>query len=290
MTSPRWPSAIQTAAYVAEYLNACRARRLSDRTIGAYRWALNKLPAATLSPDALEAALADLHLSAESCWDAFRVWRTFWSWCERRKGIPNPMAELDPPLRRPLLPRYLHWTQIERLLAVCHRRRDRALVLLILDTGLRLGEIAHLQPTDVGDDVLTVTGKRGERQVPISPDVRRALVGVLPWGISQKGLYTVIKRRMIDAGIRQPVSPRPAAPPRATGPRRVQPGPHTLRHSMAVHYLLNGGDLLSLQRILGHKDLDSTRIYLELAMSDVKRQHARYSPALALLQSAATAT
>ena len=54
---------------------------------------------------------------------------------------------------------------------VIKNHRDRALVLTVLDTGLRLGEIAGLQVADLQDGWLQVDGKTGERQVPVSPEV-----------------------------------------------------------------------------------------------------------------------
>ena len=53
---------------------------------------------------------------------------------------------------------------------------------------------------------------------------------------------------------------------------------HTFRHTFAKNYLLNGGDVFSLQKILGHSSLASMRLYLNLFAADVKKQHMRFSP------------
>jgi hypothetical protein len=58
----------------------------------------------------------------------------------------------------------------------------------------------------------------------------------------------------------------------------VRTNPHTFRHTFAKLYLLNGGDLFSLQRILGHTSLDMVRRYVNLDTGEVKRQHAQASP------------
>jgi hypothetical protein len=58
----------------------------------------------------------------------------------------------------------------------------------------------------------------------------------------------------------------------------VRTNPHTFRHTFAKLYLLNGGDLFSLQRILGHTTLDMVRRYVNLDTGEVKRQHAQASP------------
>ena len=54
--------------------------------------------------------------------------------------------------------------------------------------------------------------------------------------------------------------------------------PHTLRHSFALAYIENGGDPFSLQRILGHTNQETTSKYVNMARTNVKAQHSKYSP------------
>ncbi len=62
------------------------------------------------------------------------------------------------------------------------------------------------------------------------------------------------------------------------GIKGVRCSPHTLRHTAAVRFLRNGGDVFSLQRMLGHASLEMTRRYCEMADADVKRAHLIASP------------
>ena len=71
---------------------------------------------------------------------------------------------------------------------------------------------------------------------------------------------------------------------RIAGVTGVRCSPHTFRHTFAKNYLLNGGDIFSLQKILGHSSLASVRIYLNLFAADLKKQHQRFSPADNLTQ------
>ena len=65
---------------------------------------------------------------------------------------------------------------------------------------------------------------------------------------------------------------------RRAGLTTIQCCPHTFRHTFAKNYLLNGGDIFSLQKILGHTSLASVRVYLNLFATDIKKQHQRFSP------------
>lgn len=58
----------------------------------------------------------------------------------------------------------------------------------------------------------------------------------------------------------------------------VQVSPHTFRHTMAKFCILNGGDVFTLQQILGHSTLDMVRYYVELFSKDIREQHQKYSP------------
>ncbi|SCM83724.1 Phage integrase family protein (fragment) [uncultured Sporomusa sp.] len=53
---------------------------------------------------------------------------------------------------------------------------------------------------------------------------------------------------------------------------------HTWRHTFAKNYLLNGGDVFSLQEILGHADIETTKGYLNLNEEEIKMQHAKFNP------------
>lgn len=62
------------------------------------------------------------------------------------------------------------------------------------------------------------------------------------------------------------------------GLQSVRYSPHTFRHTFAKNFLLNGGDVFTLQKILGHSSLAVVRMYVDLASEDVQIQHRRYSP------------
>ncbi len=191
-------------------------------------------------------------------------------------------------LRRPKVPHKL----VEPLSDDALRRlldgasaRDRAVLLLFLDTGLRLSELAGLRLVDLrADGSLKVMGKGSrERMVPVGTVARQALirylreVGADPNGpifrsrrggpLGGRGIQQLFRRLKLRAGL----------------PGRCSP--HTLRHTFARAYLVNGGDAFSLQRILGHATLDMVKRYVALADTDLAQRHRQASPADRLLRS-----
>ena len=88
------------------------------------------------------------------------------------------MAKVGAPRYRPQLSRTLSRNQIGTLLGTAESRRDKALVALPLDTGIRLGELASLTWPSVLDAGLVVNGKVRERTVPISLHIRELMSGL----------------------------------------------------------------------------------------------------------------
>lgn len=202
------------------------------------------------------------HLSTVTKWNAFRVWRQFFNWRLRTSSSPSPMATMQKPTIKKALPKTLTWPQVERILGCCKRPLQKTLINLILDTGLRASEIAGITLQDLEEDRVRVTGKTGTRFVPISPAVREMVRQQLPFR-DRRYLYNTMRKPIRRAGV-------------------TSGGLHLLRHTFALHWVMGGGDVFSLQRIMGHTDITTTRIYVEMAMSDVLQQHGQYSPALRL--------
>ena len=270
---------MKTHDLVAAFLNAGRARGLSPRTIAWYEIMLRRFsavyPQLPRKVEAIEEFLGGLQVGDESRHGYYRTLKVFYSWCEKRYGVANPLKEVTPPKRRRKLPRTLSSTEIGCLFLVPLSRRDRALVSLLLDTGVRIGEALSLQVQDIGTDSIMVNGKTGPREAPISPEVRSQLLDVAgdvyvfagrPGHLTVTWGYCIVRAAFLAAGIRG---------------RKL--GPHTLRHTFGRHFIMAGGDAFSLQKILGHTDIQTTRIYVELNTTDIIRQHHKFTPIRAAL-------
>ncbi len=221
------------------------------------------------------------------------------SWCDwlfDHGYLPsNPAARLRSVGRQsPPAPKGLNDRQVNALLREAsrgrHKQRDYALVQMLLQTGMRIGECAALDMEDIsfgerGGSVTIRAGKGNKaRSVPLNASARQALASyVAPklsveptlaavsaawprrrkgveggplWG-SQKGgrLSSQAIRRVID-GLVRAASTRGLVPEDASA--------HTLRHTFAMFYLKdNPGDLVGLATLLGHSSLDTTRIYAQ---------------------------
>ena len=268
------PEAEEMAVMVERFLSECEWRGLAWATIAQYRWALEGLaarcPRAPLSVMELLAGLERSGLGLESRRDLLKCVRRFFRWAERRYGVANVCGELDPLPRGRLLPRVLSEGEIGQIMGSALTERDRALVLTVLDCGVRVGEVAGLARDDIGNGWVRVRGKVGERQVPVSAGVERML-GVIGnadhiWvgargPLTLDGMKGAYRRIFVQAGI---------------GGRKL--GAHTLRHTFATFYLRAGGGLRQLQGILGHESITTTMIYVHLAGSDIQNDHALYTP------------
>ena len=270
---------MKTLVATASFLGYCQCRGLRPKTLEFYRWGLRYLEAdcreLPVHRRQIIPVLSQEGLGVESKRCLERVFRRFFRWVTSEYGTVNPMLTLDRIPKRKTLPRVLSQQEIDRVWASCEDDRDRAMVALILDTGIRLGELTGLAIGDVGNDHLRVAGKVGQRQVPMTPVVGSMLLAVGDdshvWlgrrgrRMSYRGIQKTYQRILKGAGL--------------TGPKL---GPHLLRHTFATEYCRRGGNIRVLQEIMGHEDIATTMVYVHLAGRHVAEDHARYSPIIGL--------
>ncbi|HMK70515.1 MAG TPA: tyrosine recombinase XerC [Xanthobacteraceae bacterium] len=144
--------------------------------------------------------------------------------------------------------------------------RDAAVLALLYGSGLRIAEALGLERGDFGArDTVTVTGKGGkERMVPVLPQVAKLIADYLalcPYDLPPDGpLFVGTKGGPLSARVVQQTMARLRG---ALG-LAESATPHALRHSFATHLLARGGDLRSIQELLGHASLSTTQIYTEV--------------------------
>lgn len=157
-----------------------------------------------------------------------------------------------------------------------YRRRDGSdnphvelVTMICLATGARWSEAEKLKPTSVRNGVITFSGtKSGEvRSVPISAELEKRIVKHRRQQGSFMHSITSFRRALARTTIRLP---------------RGQ-AVHALRHTFASHFIQNGGNILTLQKILGHPSLAMTMRYAHLAPNHLQ-DAIRFGPALDLKQ------
>ena len=133
------------------------------------------------------------------------------------------------------------------------------MLLTLWRCGLRVSELVHLKKIDIKADDITIRQGKGhkDRVIPLSIDLRNLLLTYAD-RLQPENIIFPITRRQVNNII-----------------KRFAPGvhAHTFRHSFAVHYLKSGGNLRSLQIILGHRSLMTTQVYLTLSGVDVKADY-----------------
>jgi site-specific recombinase XerD len=178
----------------------------------------------------------------------------------------NPLLNVQPLKLQERQLSYLTVSQIRTLmsaLAYAELPHARMVALVCLATGCRWGEAQSLTPERVRDGLVTFVNTKSKRarSVPVSPDLEHAL----HVHFRQCGTFSrcsdAFRKAVVRAGLDLP---------------RGQ-STHVLRHTFAAHFIMNGGNLLALQRILGHSSITMTMRYSHLA-PDHLREAIRYAP------------
>jgi integrase/recombinase XerD len=162
--------------------------------------------------------------------------------------------------------------------------RDRAMIELLYGGGLRVSELVALRLEDYSESesLLRITGKREKvRLLPIPSGTHEHLRTYLEMArshlskpnsgsqvflnhrggpLSRSGIFRILRKHARASGIEKDI------------------GPHTLRHTYAVHLVKNGADLRSVQELLGHASIMTTEVYTHLDMDTVKEKYAAAHP------------
>ncbi|MEO1164740.1 MAG: tyrosine-type recombinase/integrase [Chloroflexota bacterium] len=223
-------------------------------------------------------------LRHESIRTHIRALKSFWKWCSKSYGIANPMDAIPMPRRRDPQPKSIDPSDFCKLMDATLDSpagiRDRAILALLADTGVRAGGILSLQ-------VETIDAVRGrgrvlekgykERWVYWSHhtsllvqkwmQVRESHTDSFVVNISTgepltySGLAQMLKRLKKRAKVRGRVNA------------------HAFRHNFARMYLIGGGDLVTLARLLGHSDVNVTAAYYAVfADNELADLQKKYSP------------
>ncbi|MFC1871050.1 tyrosine-type recombinase/integrase, partial [Chloroflexota bacterium] len=214
--------------------------------------------------------------------------RSFWAWLKREGFIKhNPFKRVKVPKAPRKIVNTFTVEQVNSLLKVIPVKhhagyRDYAIIIALYGTGIRSAELTGLKLDDIDfvGGQIRVTGKGGkQRSVYMSATVFKVLFKYRHnWRPKVKSDYFFVQENGQPL-TRYYLAHRLQAYGKKAKISGVRCSPHTFRHSFAVGYLRSGGDVFTLQRILGHATLEMTRHYAEVADSDVEERQKAYSPA-----------
>lgn len=287
---------------IESFYRRCEAKNLSKHTVIYYRYRFEAfvrflaqenlhLAPTDITPTVIREFLADetARVSALTAQHSYVTLKCFFRYLVSDGQIEkNPIDTVEKVRqRKKVIPTFTD-AHIEKLLATCGRNftglRDQAILYVLLDCGLRVSELCNVTLPDIAWDgqTLRVLGKGlKERIVPFGKATQRALYAYIArrgelsinalfvtcyaTSLSRQRVLEIIKERAKAAEI--------------TG---VTCSPHNFRRYFAISFLRNGGDVFSLQKILGHTSLEMTRRYAELAQTDIIDKHRQFSPGDAL--------
>ncbi|MCB1722898.1 MAG: tyrosine recombinase XerC [Gammaproteobacteria bacterium] len=261
-------------------------RRLSPRTVGAYRRDLDEYlhwlddqqisdprRVASAQVRAYSAFRHRRGLAPKSLQRHLSAIRAWYRFLLREGQIKiNPADGVRAPKAARRLPHTLDVDQLGRLLELPGDEpldhRDRAIMELFYSSGLRLSELVALDVGDMrrDDGLLDITGKGGKsRRVPVGRMANAAIetwLAVRPLLAAPGEPALFVGRRGSRLGARTVEARLRQRAVEQGMPRHVHP--HMLRHSFASHLLESSGDLRAVQELLGHADIGTTQIYTHL--------------------------
>ena len=217
------------------------------------------------------------------------VIKNFHSYLLRQKLVNKDVSLfIERPKLRKYLPKTLSMEDVDKLLNIELKSpfdyRNKAMLELLYGTGLRVSELVNITLNDIDftNCVIRIMGKGSkEREIPLGEysiyyikeylSVRDNMLkpGVAcdklflnnhGKGMTRQGFFKNLKALLKEKGLNTEVSP------------------HTLRHSFATHLLSHGADLRSIQEMLGHSDISTTKIYTKVSDDKVREDYDTYHP------------
>lgn len=282
---------------VSAFLLDREAQNLAEKTLTTYRKRLAKFQ--TWCNDRSITAVGDLtitnvrlyqvHLvktmadvSAKNHMVDIKTWLKF---CVEQQIVSeSPAAKLKLPRVVERLPKVLTPSQVKRLYATCETDRERAALLVLIDTGCRAAEFCNMATGNIDFTAGTITilaGKpRRDRLCYICPKTQAALRAYIHSESIQRGALWRSERgnsRLTESGLAQML--------RRLGDRAdTHVTPHMMRRTFVTSLLRAGVDVFTLMKLSGHRSTEAMQPYIALADTDAENAHKRHSPVAALFK------
>ena len=271
---------------IDRYRRSLKRRNYAAHTVKAYRNVLAQftrwldVPLERVTRSEMGAYVDDLfqkRLSPKTATCHLQIIRGFYEYLINEEGrvLTNPVSKISIRLPKPL-PRHLKDDQVANLFSVITKARDRAMFMLMLRSGLRVEEVAHLTVDAVQyqrRELFVSSGKGAkDRMVYLSDDACVALAAYLEQRSSKaKQLFLVEKGPMKGKPISvRGIQKRLEYYARESG---LNVSCHCLRHTLATQLLNADADLSSIRDLLGHTHITTTQRYCRVANLKVRRDY-----------------
>ena len=278
----------------------CKSANLSHRTLRVYtekldgfrRWitANGEPKPAEVRAEHLRAFLAYTKgrgISDQTVDGFFRVIKTLFRFLHGDGLLLlNPMEKVERPARERRFARSFTQDELVRVMKQIDSRttlgaRDYAIIALAADSGLRAEEMLTIKLGDVdwgGNSVLVLGKGRKERRVAFGQTVRKVLMHWLRLRGTIEGSDLLFVNRFGEKLSVCGMEQRLRRYTRDAGVAAPRLNLHALRHSFALAFLRNGGNAMTLQKLLGHTSLDMVRNYVNMTDDDALADHRKASP------------
>lgn len=217
--------------------------------------------------------------------------RTFYRYLRRMDYVTvNPMDKVTAPKKERSLPSFVKEKEIDTLLDEMDNDRsydgvrDRTLIMLLYETGVRLAEVLALRHSDVDMErcQLKVTGKRNkQRIIPFGPELKEQIQMLLELKRQEAGEQPFTTQLLSGSGGKPMSRSRASVTVKkllTTVTTQQKRSPHVLRHSFATAMLNHDADLASIQKLLGHESLATTEIYTHVSFSQLRNEYRNAHP------------
>ncbi|MBI9050025.1 MAG: tyrosine-type recombinase/integrase [Anaerolineaceae bacterium] len=319
--------ALSISKSIDGFLKFKTAEGLSQRTISSYEYMLNHWVNTFGDQNVSEVQASDLTnylawlrteykpvrfngsnepLSAKSIRNVWVTFRSFFGWLQVEFNYPNPAKEIKAPKFQKHPVETFTKEEVEKILKACvysresqtevrkkfsmrrpSANRDQAIVLTLLDSGLRATELCSLTVNDIDLKTGKVSVRHGVGGGAKGGKGRTVYLG----RVARKAVWRYLAHREDGDDPSAPLFISQAYRPFNKDSLRVlinrlgsraevkKTYPHKFRHTFAITYLRSGGDVFTLQSLLGHGSLDMVRHYAQIAEVDVEQAHRKASPA-----------
>jgi integrase len=242
--------------------------RLSDKTKSHYRWLFDKVGASRgtwfKETDEVNEFMANLKgVNDETALQIFKLIRAIGRYLKRTYGWDDPTENAQRPVVHHKERRYFTLAELKLIGEACHTVRDKALILALLDSSARIGEVAGLRVSDFGKNTFKVTGKTGKRVYRCKAEILQLMCECAVDGVvfpvldaSREVVYPVSPVRGNILGQRVNKILKRAG---LTGEKL---GAHTMRHTAASLVARSSKSALVVKAILQHDDVRTSQAYI----------------------------